>query len=105
VEENEEVEEGLVALDSIANKENGGWGPQKPEQNRLEKKSNCLIECGNYRWYLKMQAYTSQSHDNADMPKKMFQASSRSSYSEPWQSSPCDPSFLGNEIVIQSLPT
>ena len=79
MEENEEVEEGLVALDSIANKENGGWGPQKPEQNRLEKKSNCLIECGNYRWYLKMQAYTSQSHDNADMPKKMFQASSRSS--------------------------
>ena len=39
MEENEEVEEGLVALDSIANKENGGWGPQKPEQNRLENKS------------------------------------------------------------------
>ena len=39
MEEKEEVGVGLAALDSTANKENGGWGLQKPEQNRLENKS------------------------------------------------------------------
>ena len=39
VEEKEEVVVGLAALDSTANKENGGWGLQKPQQNRLENKS------------------------------------------------------------------
>ena len=34
-----EVEVGLAALHSTANKENGGWGLQRPEQNRLENKS------------------------------------------------------------------
>ena len=38
-EEKEEVVVGLAALDSTANKENGGWGLQKPQQNRLENKS------------------------------------------------------------------
>ena len=37
--EEEEVEVGLAALDFTANKENGGWGLQKPQQNRLENKS------------------------------------------------------------------
>ena len=35
-EEKEDLEVGLAALDSTANKENGGWGLQKPQQNRLE---------------------------------------------------------------------
>ena len=41
MEEKEEVGlgVGLAALDSTANKENAGWGLQKPEQNRLENKS------------------------------------------------------------------
>ena len=38
-EEKEEGVVGLAALDSIANKENDGWGLQKPGKNRLENKS------------------------------------------------------------------
>ena len=49
---------------------------KEPTGEQIQKKSNSLIEAGNYRWYMKMQAWTSQSRDNAQMPKKMFQATS-----------------------------
>jgi len=48
----------------------------EPTGEQIQKKSNRLIEFGNYRWYMKMQAWTSPSHDNAHIPKKMFQATS-----------------------------
>jgi len=59
---------------------------------------------------MKMQAWTSPSHDNAHIPKKMFQATSWSSYNDHGREI-VPPTILlfWNEIVIQiqpqSLPT
>ena len=75
---------GWLPLDSTANQGKRWMGSSEtstePTGEQIQKKSNSLIEWGNYRWYMKMQAWTSQSHDNAHMPKKMFQATSWSCY-------------------------
>jgi len=82
----------------------------EPTGEQIQNKSNSLIECENYRWYMKMQAWTSPSHDNAHIPKKMFQATSWSSYNDHGREI-VPPTILlfWNEIVIQiqpqSLPT